>query len=155
MSTLIAAIVFSACAVTHVADGDTLTVKCSERVKPFTLRLNAVDAPELAHPGFHIKAQPFGAEAARETTAICLSKRAVVHRTGTDRYGRALGSIECEGRDLQMDLVAGGFAWVSPEAKKGRERQLLAKIMGNAQEAHNGLWADPAPVAPWTWRKQP
>ncbi|MBL8921260.1 MAG: thermonuclease family protein [Myxococcaceae bacterium] len=52
---------------------------------------------------------------------------------------------------LHEALLEAGWAWVAP-AK--RTDAALMKLEKEAREARRGLWADEAPVEPWTWREQ-
>ena len=46
-------------------------------------------------------------------------------------------------------MVTDGFAWHYVEYSKDAG---LARAERDARAAGRGLWADKAPVAPWTWR---
>jgi endonuclease YncB( thermonuclease family) len=136
------------CTVIGVPDGDSLKVTCTDRKSAMSVRLLEVDAPELAHPAFHIVEQPWGRESRAALTALCLKKPAVVHATSIDRYGRTLAHVECAGVDVNAEQVRAGNAW----AYMPKRGSTLPKLQAAAQAGHAGLWSLPAPVRPSEWR---
>jgi endonuclease YncB( thermonuclease family) len=129
------------CKVISIADGDTLTVLCSgkERIK---IRLAEIDAPE--------RAQPYGTQSRRSLSELCFGITASIRRTGTDTYGRTLARVTCAGTDANAEQVRRGFAWVYDHYAKDSQ---LYPLQHSARNARIGLWADPAPVPPWKWRR--
>ena len=65
--------------VSHVQDGDTITVN------GMTVRLDSIDAPELA--------QSYGPQSQAALSALVLGKTVKVAYAKTDRYGRVVGSV--------------------------------------------------------------
>lgn len=55
----------------------------------FKIRLAAIDAPE--------KAQAFGQRGKEQLSDICYGKQASVTVVDTDRYGRTVGEVVCDG----------------------------------------------------------
>ena len=72
-----------------VADGDTITVLGSNRVQ-HRIRLAGIDAPE--------KSQAYGQVSKLE-----------YHKT--DRYGRTVGTVLVNGRDVNLEQIRAGLAW--------------------------------------------
>jgi endonuclease YncB( thermonuclease family) len=70
-------------AVIDVHDGDTITV--SKDGSPTPIRLEGIDAPELA--------QTFGPESRDALRILLLNKTVQVRYSDTDKYGRILGSV--------------------------------------------------------------
>jgi endonuclease YncB( thermonuclease family) len=129
--------------VVSVHDGDTLTVlveKTSTKI-----RLFGIDAPEL-------DGQPFGQAAKQGLSERAFGRKVQVHVTGKDRYGRVIGRVFVDGRDINAELVASGFAWWY--VQYAPEDDTLKQSEATARAERRGLWQDPAPVAPWEWRKQ-
>ena len=126
--------------VVHVADGDTLTVLLER--KQVRVRLDAIDAPELK--------QPFGRRAQQSLAELCAARSVRVTEKGTDRYGRVIGRIECDGVEANSEQVRRGMAWVF--VRYAPANSPLYGLQGEAQLTRRGLWADPRPVAPWDWR---
>lgn len=134
-----------------MADGDTLRVKCDNRVKAFQVRIAEIDAPELAHAGFGIALQPFGPEAKAELSTLCQGKPAVVRRLGFDQHQRAVGQVQCAGVDVATHQVTAGMAWADTSyLLKGSS---MPAIEVQARAARRGLWASDGAIAPWLWRK--
>ena len=127
--------------VVRVSDGDTLVVLVEQR--QVRVRLDSIDAPELH--------QPFGKRSQQSLTQLCAAKTARVVEKGTDRYGRTIGWIVCQGVDATSEQVRRGMAWVFD--RYAARNSPLYDLQGEAQVTRRGLRADPHPVAPWEWRR--
>lgn len=127
--------------VVGVADGDTLTVLDANRAQ-HKIRLSDIDAPE--------KAQAFGQRSKQSLSDLCFGKSAEVRIRDTDRYGRSIGRVTCQGVDANAIQVKRGMAWVY-DAYVSDKR--LYALQAQAKQQHLGLWADPSPVQPWAYRK--
>ncbi len=126
--------------VVAVADGDTITVM--RDLVPVKLRLLEIDAPE--------KKQAFGARSKQSLSDLCFNKTATLIEKGRDRYGRTLARVSCEGVDANAEQVRRGMAWVYDRYVTDRA---LYAVQTEARDAGRGLWADPAAVPPWQWRR--
>jgi endonuclease YncB( thermonuclease family) len=123
-----------------ITDGDSFTAWIEgERVR---VRLEGIDAPELKQPGGSASR-----EALRELMA---SAPYYLIRTGKDRYGRLLARVEAAGNEVNVAMLRQGMAWHFSRYNKDAD---LAAAELEARQARRGLWATPAPVAPWDWRK--
>jgi endonuclease YncB( thermonuclease family) len=126
--------------VVGVADGDTLTV-LADRTQ-YKIRLAEIDAPE--------KKQDFGERAKQSLSALCFDQRASVSAGKTDRYGRTVARVRCQGMDASLSQVQQGLAWAytayltDPHIESAEQ---LARVSGV------GLWAEPEPTPPWLYRK--
>lgn len=126
--------------VVSITDGDTIVLLVNrEQIK---IRLAEIDTPE--------RGQPWGTRAKQALSERVFRKTVSVHVSDTDRYGRSIGKIWLDDRDINRELVAGGHAWVY--------RQYMSDITlltdeSEAREAGLGLWSLPNPVAPWEWRR--
>ena len=127
--------------VVGVADGDTLTV-LDDANGQHKIRLAGIDAPE--------KAMPFGQVGKQRLSELCYNKQATVEVVNTDRYGRTVGDVTCDGVHANAEMVRGGNAWVYRHYDKGFES--LYALEEAAKEARLGLWADENPTPPWEWR---
>lgn len=133
------------CLVVAIADGDTLTARCGEpdafyQVK---VRLAEIDAPE--------KAQPFGDRSRQHLAALCFRKAAHIRPQTTDRYGRTVARVECEGKDANAEQVRSGMAWAYTRYLTDPR---IPSLEAEARAARRGLWVAAEPVAPWEWRRQ-
>ena len=126
--------------VVSVHDGDTLRVLDAAGTQ-HKVRLQGIDSPETR--------QAFGTKARNRLADLTLGKAVTVRVHGRDRYGRTLGTVEAAGQDVNRQMVADGMAWHYVEYSKDAG---LAAAERDARAAGRGLWADKAPVAPWTWR---
>jgi micrococcal nuclease len=128
--------------VVSVHDGDTITL--AEHGQKVRVRLDGIDAPELA--------QRYGKSSRSALARLCRGKPAVVSEHGKDEEGLVLGAVTCNGVDANAEQVKQGLAWVfrtylplgSP----------LYELETNARLMQRGLWRDEDPVPPWEWRKQ-
>lgn len=132
--------ILTACLIIAISDGDTLTARCNddEQVK---VRLTEIDAPE--------KAQPFGQRSKQSLSKLCYRAEAKIEIQTTDRYGRSIARVTCNGVDANTEQVRLGMAWVYDKYVKDKS---LYAIQDQARAGKIGLWADPDPVPPWEWR---
>lgn len=129
--------------VVRVADGDTISILDRSNTQ-HKVRLFGIDTPE--------RGQPYG-KAAKSALMQLIDEQPVdVVVVSTDSYGRKLGTVYRGGININVAMVASGYAWwyqhYAPHEHALREAQQQAR----AQRL--GLWADAHPVAPWDWRRQ-
>jgi micrococcal nuclease len=125
--------------VVGVTDGDTLTLLVEKT--QYKIRLSGIDAPESR--------QPFGSRAKQSLSGKVFGKTVRVLSEGQDKYGRTLGTVEVDGRNVNVEMVKEGFAWHYKQYSKSKT---LAAAEVEARKAKAGLWADPNPIPPWEWR---
>ena len=124
-----------------IRDGDTLTVLVGST--PRKRRLNGVDAPESR--------QSHGTKAKEYLASMVFQKNVTVRVVDTDRYGRLVADVLVDGRSAGAALVEAGYAW---HYKAYSKDPALAALELKARERRAGLWSDPAPVAPWEFRRR-
>jgi hypothetical protein len=124
-----------------VHDGDTLTVLIDRR--QVKVRLTDIDAPELG--------QPFGTRARQSLSELCFGKEAMLEVRGLDRFRRTLAQVSCAGINANAEQVRRGYAWIFVRYT-GPNSPLYA-LENEARMNRRGLWADPASVPPWEWRR--
>lgn len=129
------------CLIVGVTDGDTLTARCDQQT--VKIRLAEIDAPE--------KAQPFGARSKEHLSNLCFDVEAEVYPQTTDRYGRTVARVTCDGVDASAEQVRSGMAWVYD--KYVRDKRLYA-AQDDARAARRGLWSAEGAIAPWEWRRR-
>lgn len=127
--------------VVGISDGDTMTVLSDHQ--ELKIRLAEIDAPE--------KRQAFGQRSKQSLADLCFNKEAEVTPQAKDRYGRTVARVKCAGTDANAEQVRRGLAWVYDRYATDHS---LYSLQTEAQAAHRGLWADPAPIPPWQWRHQ-
>ena len=129
--------------VVGVSDGDTITVLDEMDKGNFKIRLDKIDAPE--------KKQAFGSKAKQFLSALIFGKQVTVRYKAVDRYGRIVGVVYCDGVEINLVMVQNGYAWHYCHYDKTPEYIQAEK---QARADKKGLWADPAPVNPYEFRKQ-
>jgi len=75
----------------------------------------------------------------------------------TDQYGRIVGKILLEGKDVNLEQVKAGMAWhykFYEDEQTPEDRELYAKTEAEARAARRGLWQDPSPIEPYQFRKE-
>lgn len=123
---------------THVADGDTVTLDTGQRV-----RLLGIDAPEMEKEG-----QPadFLAHKAKKYLADLVQGKRVrleYDRLRYDRYGRTLAYLFLpDGTNLSVDMVRQGLAHVYTVPPNMRFREELLAAQREAIGAHRGVWLE-------------
>ena len=123
-----------------VADGDTISVLHEGRA--VKIRLYGIDCPE--------KHQAYGQKAKTFTSHLAFGKIVDVDPVTRDRYGRIVAWVHVGGRCLNEEILRAGYAWHFKRFSRDRH---LAELELQARAARAGLWGDPAPVAPWEFRK--
>ena len=126
--------------VVSVHDGDTIT-GLDESKTQFKIRLDAIDAPELG--------QPFGQASKKALSDKVFGMDVVVIAKTKDKYGRTVGHILIDGRDVNLEMLEEGMAW---HYKHYDHNARLARAEEEARAAKKGLWSDGDPVPPWEWR---
>jgi len=133
--------------VVGLADGDTVTVLDLSKVQ-HRVRLAGIDAPE--------KKQAFGERSRQSLFDLVFRKQVTVEYSKTDRYGRIVGKVLADGRDVSLSQVQRGLAWHYKAYERDQspvDRVAYAQAERGAREAHVGLWHDRQPTAPWDYRK--
>lgn len=122
--------------IASIQDGDTIAYRAIRLRK---VDLKGVDCPELT--------QSYGPEAKAYTTKCVLGKR--VRLTWEPEETVVLVGFGAEYHwDLSGALVQYGLAWSIGTVK------VYDRMQRKAQKAKLGLWADPDPEPPWTYRKE-
>lgn len=132
--------------VVSVADGDTVTVLDATNVQ-HRIRLTGIDAPESS--------QAFGTRSRQHLADLVFGKQVTVQYEKNDRYGRTLGKVIAEGRDVCLEQLRAGLAWhykYYENEQPPADRQTYAQAEVEARAAKRGLWADANPIPPWDFR---
>ena len=133
--------------VVRVSDGDSITVLDSGN-RQHKIRLIGIDAPE--------KAQPFGTKSRESLSSMVAGRHVTVAWQKKDRYGRVLGVVFADGRDVGLIQIERGFAWhykAYQRDQSAKDARGYAEAEDAARSARRGLWADRKPVPPWEYRQ--
>jgi endonuclease YncB( thermonuclease family) len=133
--------------VVSIADGDTITILDAGHVQ-HKIRLAGIDAPEIK--------QAFGQRSKEYLSALLSGQDVVeVETEKQDRYGRSVGKVFSERKDVNLAMVRAGFAWHYKKYQSEQtnsDRALYAAAEEDARSRLLGLWIDERPIPPWEWR---
>jgi endonuclease YncB( thermonuclease family) len=143
--------------VIHIHDGDTLQVLSNK--KTYKIRLLAIDAPE--------QDQAYGNEAKKNLSRLTLGKSVTVHWQKRDAYQRIIGQVfvqhpDCKSTDCKISLdinhqqVHNGAAWWYrhyANEQSAADAAGYEQAENQARQRRIGLWAQPNPAPPWSWRR--
>ena len=128
--------------VVGVSDGDTITVLDDMDQGKFRIRLNKIDAPE--------KKQAFGNKAKQFLSTLIFGKKVSIRFKSIDNYGRVLGVVSLDGKEINLVMVQNGYAWHYSYYDK-TPAYIEAEKQARAEK--KGLWQDPNPINPYQFRK--
>jgi endonuclease YncB( thermonuclease family) len=134
--------------VVGVTDGDTVTILDTSNNK-IKIRLMGIDAPE--------RSQAFGARSKKSLSELVFNKQVTIEYFKQDKYGRTIGKILENGRDINLEQIKVGMAWHYKRYQKEQsvdDRSFYAEAEELARTKRIGLWLDSNPMPPWDWRKQ-
>jgi len=132
----------------RIADGDTVTVLDAQNAQ-HRIRLQGIDAPE-SH-------QAFGTQSKKSLSNLIFDREVTVEFDKTDQYGRIVGKILLDGKDINLEQVKAGMAWHYKEYQREQspqDREIYARAEDEARSARRGLWADADPIEPSAFRKE-
>ena len=131
--------------VTSVADGDTADVKLQSAV--ITVRFYGIDTPE--------RGQPYGKDAASALRQLIGGKVVDLIPVEKDKYNRTVAVVLLGERNVNLEMVARGYAWAFRQyLGELEDDQLYCEWEAKARDQRLGLWQLPANDrrAPWEWR---
>lgn len=128
--------------VVGVTDGDTIAVLVDNREAK--IRFAEIDAPE--------KGQPWGGRSKQTLSDLVFGRDVRVQQMDVDRWGRIVGRVFVDNRDVNREMVAVGAAWVF---RRYLTDTSLIEVEARAKRERVGLWSMPEAqtVAPWDWRR--
>jgi len=128
--------------VVRVLDGDTIIVQDTR------VRLTGIDAPESK--------QAHGKASTRYLSKLINGNVVTIEGDKTDRYGRLLGKVVYQGKDVNLQMVQEGHAWWYRRYKRTQstsDQRAYAQAENTARSGRMGLWGG-NPVAPWEFRRE-
>ena len=106
------------------------------------VRLISIDCPE--------RKQPYSAVATRFLSDHIFGNRVTVVVDSKDRYGRSLGWVYYDDKNINKELLKAGLAWHYRRYSKDEKLQALED---QARARRKGLWKEKNPIPPWDWRR--
>jgi endonuclease YncB( thermonuclease family) len=129
--------------VTHVTDGDTLTVRPLSGAAPQRIRIQGIDAPEIC--------QSFGVQSRDALASQVMGKRVEVVTKARDDYDRTVARLRLGHQDVGAWMVDHGYAWSYRfHRSAGPYRQQEAQ----ARRERRGLWQSARPLPPREFRER-
>ena len=128
------------CTVSSTYDGDTMRVQCDG--KQMKVRLHCIDAPEMGQ-------MPWGRES-RDYLRGLAPRGASIQLRGNDKdkYGRLIGEVYLDGKNLNLAMVRAGQAAVYRQYCEDWKYH-------EAEKAGAGIWSKPgSQQRPWSWRQK-
>ena len=124
---------------TRVTDGDTITV--TQNGFKTTIRLVGIDTPEKSRKK-HDSGQPFSQQSTKFLAGMVLNKDVDIVSYGNDRYGRTLGVVYIDGKNVNFEMVKAGLAEVyRGKPASGFENDPYQKAEDAARSAGIGMWS--------------
>lgn len=126
--------------VISVHDGDTVRILDGKIQKK--VRLFGIDAPETN--------QDFGSVSRDHLKSLVHRKKVKVAFKENDQYGRIVGELYLNEKNINLQMVQDGYAWVYRNFNKSKE---YIDSEENAKKSKIGLWAGKNPIPPWEFRR--
>jgi endonuclease YncB( thermonuclease family) len=133
--------------VIRVADGDTITILDANN-RQLRVRLATIDAPEAQ--------QDFGQRARQNLNELVYGKEVTIESAKRDQYGRIVGKVIIDQKDVNLEQIRQGFAWHyrrHANEQTPEDKRLYAEAETEAKREKRGLWSGGEPSPPWQWRK--
>ena len=127
--------------VIKVKDGDTIVI-LDENNTQITVRFANIDCPE--------KVQPFSKVASQFVSNEIYGKQVNVIGTSFDKYGRTIGYVIYDHKNICVELLKKGLAW---HYQYFSDDAYLQSLEDDAKKMKLGLWLDDNPINPYDWRK--
>ncbi len=123
-----------------VTDGDTYIFQTEHG--SLKIRSEGIDAPETV--------QPYGEEATVFMEQY-LNIEAKLITSGTDRYGRTIGTLFIGGVEINLAMLQSGLAWFYEAYSDNSDYK---QADSTARALSLGLWSEDTPTPPWQWRNK-
>ncbi len=127
-----------------VGDGDTIRISTRDGSR-FTIRLACIDTPEMA--------QGASGKAAREALMAMVHPGSLEIKPQTiDRYGRTVAEVFAAGRNLNLELVRTGKAFVYRQYLAQCDQAAYLGAEATAKRSNLGVWREGV-IPPWEFRQ--
>jgi micrococcal nuclease len=142
--------------VISVADGNHLTV--SNNGTEINVHLYGIEAPVItkirrSEPWMSKPGQRFAGRSFMALAKKVLHKHARLEIINFNDHDQAVAIIFIEKRNINLEMVAEGWAWVSPKSRKLPDGAEYIFAEEQARLKKLGLWLQDNPQPPWEFRK--
>jgi micrococcal nuclease len=143
--------------VVKVSDGDTIQVVDSLGTK-VKVRFYGIDCPETEKSNHKTgrvfkPGQPYGEEAFRALQGKLQRQHVRLDVMDTDRYGRTVSIVWLGDRNINLEMVAEGWAWAYTQYLDRPHASEYLQAEEQARAKRLGLWQQSNPQPPWEFRK--
>lgn len=134
-------------ALISVGDGDSIRVRAAGG-QPITIRLACIDAPETAQ-------RPHGAEATAALRKLLAAGSVQIRPQTVDRYGRTVAEVFAGGRNVNLEMVRIGAAFVYHQYLRDCDANAYKQAERQAQQSRRGVWMSAQGLErPWDFRRR-
>ena len=143
--------------VTKISDGDTIQVTDSLGTK-VKVRFYGIDCPETEKGNKRTgkvskQGQPYGEEAFQALRGKLQRQRVRLDVMDIDRYGRTVSIVWLGNRNINLEMVADGWAWAYTQYLDRPHASQYIQAEEQARKERKGLWQQNNPQPPWEFRK--
>lgn len=138
-------------------DGDTIHVidALGTKVK---VRFYGIDAPETEKSNKKTgkvskQGQPYGVDAYKTLQRKLQRQRVHLNVMNIDRYGRTVCIVWVGDRNINLEMVAEGWAWAYRQYLDRPHASEYIDAEEQARMEHKGLWQQSNPQPPWEFRR--
>ena len=129
--------------VVEVTDGDTIKIiKYLDNGQKlfYKVRLMNIDAPKVG--------QDFSKKSKRMLANLISQQWVYVEANKKDKYGRYIGTVYFDNKNINYEQVKNGMAWVD---RKYCNDSTYYDLEKEARDNYRGIWSQPDPIPPWDY----
>jgi micrococcal nuclease len=141
--------------VVNVSDGEQITI--SNDGTDVNVHLYGIHAPVITRvnkskPWLSKPGQPYAGRAYMALANKVLHQHVKLEIMRIDRRGRAVAIVLVDGRNINREMVAEGWAWASQKHKNHDDVEYM-HVEEEARSRKLGLWAQSNPQPPWEFKQ--
>jgi hypothetical protein len=100
--------------------------------------------------------QDYGSRAKQSLSDLVFGKTVTVTSSKKDRYGRTLGKVALDGKNINLGQINRGMAWFYrffASALSREDATAYEQAEAQARKERRGMWADGEQMPPWDYRR--